>query len=333
MKVGLSGFGRIGRLVTRIMLSKEHEGVELVALNITGNLEDDMRLFQYDSTYGKFDGDVEIVSDKEVKINGKTINIVSDRDPENLPWEELGVELVIDATGAFRDQEGLSKHIKAGAKKVILTAPGKGLDATFVMGVNEENYDPENHNVISNASCTTNCLAPVAKVLDQEFGIVKGQMTTIHAYTGDQNLLDAKHKDPRRARAAALNLVPTTTGAAKAVSQVLPQLEGKLDGYAIRVPTPTVSVVDLVVQLEKETSKEEVNEALKKAAEGELKGVLAYVTEPLVSKDYEGMKESSAVDADLTMVNGDMVKVVSWYDNEWGYSERTVDLANLVANK
>lgn len=332
MKVALSGFGRIGREVVRIMLEEQPEGLDLVAINLTGEIEGEMRLFQYDSLYGKFDGEIEI-GDGEVTINGKTIKIVSERDPEKLPWEELGVELVIDATGAFTDREGLSKHIKAGAKKVLLTAPGSDMDATFVRGVNCESYDSSKHDLVSNASCTTNCLAPVAKVIKENFGIVKGQMTTIHAYTGDQNLLDARHKDPRRARAAALSMVPTTTGAAKAVSLVLPELEGKLDGYAMRVPTPTVSVVDVVFQVEKETTVEEVNAALKKASENELKGVMAYTEEPLVSIDYQGDPHSATVDAPLTNVKGDMVKVVAWYDNEWGYSTRTVEMAQIIATK
>lgn len=332
MKVALSGFGRIGREVVRIMLEEQPEGLDLVAINLTGEIEGEMRLFQYDSLYGKFDGEIEI-GDGEVTINGKTIKIVSERDPEKLPWEELGVELVIDATGAFTDREGLSKHIKAGAKKVLLTAPGSDMDATFVRGVNCESYNSSKHDLVSNASCTTNCLAPVAKVIKENFGIVKGQMTTIHAYTGDQNLLDARHKDPRRARAAALSMVPTTTGAAKAVSLVLPELEGKLDGYAMRVPTPTVSVVDVVFQVEKETTVEEVNAALKKASENELKGVMAYTEEPLVSIDYQGDPHSATVDAPLTNVKGDMVKVVAWYDNEWGYSTRTVEMAQIIATK
>lgn len=330
MKVALSGFGRIGREVVRIMLEEKPEGVELVALNLTSDAEHEMRLLKYDSLYGKFKGDIEVKEDSVV-INGQEIKIVSDRDPANLPWKELGVDLAIDATGAFKDHEGLSKHLQAGAKKVIITAPGKGVDRTIVMGVNDEQYNPETDHVISNASCTTNCLAPVAKVILDKFGIKKGLMTTIHAYTGDQNIHDGKHKDPRRARAAALSMVPTTTGAAKAVAQVIPELEGRLDGYAVRVPTPTVSLVDVVFQVEKETTKEEVNAALKEASEGEMKGILGFAEEPLVSIDYQGDSRSSIVDADLTNVKDDMVKVVAWYDNEWGYSNRVVDLVKMIA--
>ncbi len=325
MKVALSGFGRIGREVVRIMLEEKPEGVELVALNLTSDAEHEMRLLKYDSLYGKFKGDIEVKEDSVV-INGQEI-----RDPANLPWKELGVDLAIDATGAFKDHEGLSKHLQAGAKKVIITAPGKGVDRTIVMGVNDEQYNPETDHVISNASCTTNCLAPVAKVILDKFGIKKGLMTTIHAYTGDQNIHDGKHKDPRRARAAALSMVPTTTGAAKAVAQVIPELEGRLDGYAVRVPTPTVSLVDVVFQVEKETTKEEVNAALKEASEGEMKGILGFAEEPLVSIDYQGDSRSSIVDADLTNVKDDMVKVVAWYDNEWGYSNRVVDLVKMIA--
>lgn len=330
MKVALNGFGRIGRDVVRILFEDNVQEVELVAINILGDLEEEARLFKYDSLYGKFDGTIE-VADNAFIINGKKVQIVADRDPANLPWKELGVDLVIDSTGAFRDREGLSKHIQAGAKKVIVTAPAKGEDITIVLGVNEGNYDPEKDNIISNASCTTNCLAPFTKVIMEKFGIVKGLMTTIHAYTNDQNLHDNKHKDPRRARAAALNMVPTTTGAAKAVALVLPELEGKLNGYAVRVPTPTVSIVDVVFELEKEANKEEINAALKAASENELKGILGFAEEPLVSIDYQGDPRSSIVDAELTMVNGNMAKIVSWYDNEWGYSHRVVDLAKFVA--
>ncbi len=330
MKVALNGFGRIGRDVVRILFEDNVQEVELVAINILGDLEEEARLFKYDSLYGKFDGTIE-VDDNAFIINGKKVNIVADRDPANLPWKELGVDLVIDSTGAFRDREGLSKHIQAGAKKVIVTAPAKGEDITIVLGVNEDKYDPEKDNIISNASCTTNCLAPFTKVIMEKFGIVKGLMTTIHAYTNDQNLHDNKHKDPRRARAAALNMVPTTTGAAKAVALVLPELEGKLNGYAVRVPTPTVSIVDVVFELEKEASKEDINAALKAASENELKGILGFAEEPLVSIDYQGDPRSSIVDAELTMVNGNMAKIVSWYDNEWGYSHRVVDLAKFVA--
>ncbi|HHX71194.1 MAG: type I glyceraldehyde-3-phosphate dehydrogenase [Miniphocaeibacter sp.] len=332
MKVAVNGFGRIGRDVVRQIFERDEKDLELVAINFSTDIDTMAHLFKYDSLYGKFNGTVEVAGDSFV-INGKTVKIVNDRDPANLPWKELGVELVIDSTGAFKDEAGLGKHIQAGAKKVILTAPGKGIK-TIVMGVNEETYDPENDNIISNASCTTNCLAPMAKVLDENFGIKRGLMTTIHAYTGDQNLHDNKHRDIRRARAAALSMVPTTTGAAKAVALVLPQLEGKLNGFAVRVPTPTVSLTDLTVELDKDVTKEDVNNAIKNAANNEMKGILGYSDEKLVSIDFQGDPRSSIFDADLTtVIDGNFVKVVSWYDNEWGYSQRVVDLAKLVATK
>lgn len=336
MRVAINGFGRIGRDVTRIIFEQEVKEFELVAINIPSDLKTNAHLFKYDSLYGKFNGTVEVEEGEEgnyLIINGKKIIIESNRDPLQLPWKDLGIDLVIDTTGAFRDREGLSKHIEAGAKKVILSAPAKGEDITIVMGVNEEDYNPETDNIISNASCTTNCLAPVAKVLDKEFGIKKGLMTTIHAYTSDQNLHDAKHKDLRRARAAALSMVPTTTGAAKAVSRVLPQLEGKLNGFAIRVPTPTVSIVDLTMELENKATAEEINAAIKKASENELNGILGYSEDKLVSIDFQGDPRSSIFDPELTMVNDNMAKVVSWYDNEWGYSNRVVDLAKYIATK
>lgn len=332
MKVGLSGFGRIGRDFLRAYAEKDVKDFELVAINASGNLEDLAHLFKYDTMYGKFNGTLEVVEDGFI-LNGKKIKVVAHRDPAEIPWTDLGVELVVDSTGAFRDRDGLSKHIKAGAKKVIVTAPAKGEDITIVLGVNEEKYDPENHHIISNASCTTNCLAPVAKVILENFGINKGLMTTIHAYTNDQQILDKRHKDLRRARAAAANIVPTTTGAAKAVALVLPELKGKLNGFSVRVPVPTVSMVDVVFEVEKETTAEEVNKVLKEASEGKLKGILGYSDEPLVSSDYVGDPRSSIVDGLSTMVIGNMVKVVAWYDNEWGYSERVLDLAKLVANK
>jgi glyceraldehyde-3-phosphate dehydrogenase (NAD(P)) len=283
---------------------------------------------------GKLDAEIE-ADDNSLIVNGKTIKCVSDRNPLNLPWDSWGVDLIIESTGVFVTDEGASKHLAAGAKKVLITAPGKGGNiGTYVMGVNHADYEHDKHNVVSNASCTTNCLAPFAKVLHEKFGIIKGTMTTTHSYTGDQRLLDASHRDLRRARAAALNIVPTSTGAAKAVALVLPELQGKLNGIALRVPTPNVSVVDLVVQVEKNTIAEQVNDALKEAAEGELKGILEYNDLPLVSCDFRGTDCSSIIDASLTMVmGGDMVKVVAWYDNEWGYSQRVVDLAELVAQK
>ncbi|ENK0839533.1 type I glyceraldehyde-3-phosphate dehydrogenase [Clostridium botulinum] len=332
IKVGLNGFGRIGRAVLRIAQDKFPEDVEIVALNARATTETLVHLFKYDSCYGRFNGEVEIVSNDKMKVNGKEIKIFRENDPQNLPWKELGVDIVIESTGIFKDREKAMKHIEAGAKKVIITAPGKNEDITIVLGVNENEYDPEKHNIISNASCTTNCLAPFAKVLDDNFGIVRGLMTTVHSYTNDQRILDKTHKDLRRARAAAESIIPTTTGAAKAVAKVLPSLKGKLNGFALRVPTPTVSLTDLVCELKTKVTAEEINAAFKKAAEGEMKGVLGYSEEPLVSVDYKGDSRSSIVDGLSTMVlEDDMVKVVSWYDNEWGYSCRTVDLVNYVA--
>ncbi|MHC5595525.1 MAG: type I glyceraldehyde-3-phosphate dehydrogenase, partial [Nostoc sp.] len=291
-------------------------------------------LLKYDSMLGKIKGAEISADDNSIIVNGKTIKCVSDRNPENLPWRDWGIDLIIEATGVFTSKEGALKHVNAGAKKVLITAPGKNEDGTFVVGVNHHDYDHNIHNIISNASCTTNCLAPIAKVLNDKFGIIKGTMTTTHSYTGDQRLLDASHRDLRRARAAAINIVPTSTGAAKAVALVIPDLKGKLNGVALRVPTPNVSMVDFVVQVEKRTITEEVNQALKDAAEGSLKGILAYSELELVSSDYQGHDASSIVDANLTLVLGnDLVKVMAWYDNEWGYSQRVLDLAELVAEK
>ncbi|UZQ54452.1 type I glyceraldehyde-3-phosphate dehydrogenase [Trichothermofontia sichuanensis B231] len=335
VRVAINGFGRIGRNFLRCWLGRENSNLEVAAINDTSDPRTNAHLLKYDSMLGTLKG-VEIAADdNSITINGKTIKCVSDRNPENLPWRDWNIDLVIEATGVFVSKEGASKHINAGAKKVLITAPGKGADVgTFVMGVNHTEYEHDRYDVISNASCTTNCLAPVVKVLHEQFGIVKGMMTTTHSYTGDQRLLDASHRDVRRARAAALNIVPTTTGAAKAVALVLPELSGKLNGIALRVPTPNVSVVDFVAQVEKPTFAEQVNEVLQAAAEGPLKGILEYCDLPLVSIDYRGHDASSIVDASLTMVmNGDMVKVVAWYDNEWGYSQRVVDLAELVASK
>jgi glyceraldehyde-3-phosphate dehydrogenase type I len=332
MKVGMSGFGRIGRDVVRAYFENGVEDFELVAINASGDLNTLAHLFKYDTVYGKFDGTIEVAEDGFI-INGKKVKVVAHRDPSEIPWKDLGVELAIDSTGAFRDREGLSKHIEAGARKVIVTAPAKGEDITVVLGVNDDDYDAEKHNIISNASCTTNCLAPVAKVILDNFTIKKGLMTTIHAYTGDQQLLDKRHKDPRRARAAAENVVPTTTGAAKAVALVLPELKGKLNGFAIRVPVPTGSLVDVTFELEENVTAEQVNKVLKEASEGKMKGILGYSEEPLVSSDYVGDKRSSIVDALSTMTIDNMVKIVSWYDNEWGYSERVLDLAKKVATE
>lgn len=334
LKVGINGFGRIGRNVLRIAQERLDKDIEIVAINARAEAETLAHLFTYDSCYGIFKGNVEVKDENTIKINSNEIKILRHNDPEEIPWKELGVDVVIESTGLFTQKEKASKHIKAGAKKVIITAPGKGEDITIVMGVNEDDYDNEKHNIISNASCTTNCLAPMAKVLDEKFGIEKGLMTTIHAYTNDQRILDKNHKDLRRARAAAESMIPTTTGAAKAVSKVLPQLEGKLNGFSVRVPTPTVSMVDLVCELKKDVTLEEVNNVLKEASKGKLNGILGYCDKPLVSIDYRGDSRSSIIDALSTMViDKNMVKVVSWYDNEWGYSSRTVDLVKYVAEK
>jgi len=334
IRVAINGFGRIGRNFLRCLLTRENSQLDLVAINDTSDPKTNAHLLRYDSMLGRLDADISATTDT-LTVNGKVIKCVSDRNPNNLPWKALDIDLIIESTGVFVSEEGASRHIEAGAKKVLITAPGKGGDiGTYVMGVNSDEYEHGKHNVVSNASCTTNCLAPFAKVLHENFGIIKGTMTTTHSYTGDQRILDASHRDLRRARAAAINIVPTSTGAAKAVAKVLPDLEGKLNGIALRVPTPNVSIVDLVVQVEKPTIAEQVNAALKEASEGSMKGVLGYNELPLVSCDYRGTDESSIIDASLTMVmGGDMVKVVSWYDNEWGYSQRVVDLAELVAQK
>lgn len=333
MKVAINGFGRIGRNVLRVAMENNVKDIDIVAVNNPGSIEDLAHLFKYDSCFGKYEGEVSVDGDSIV-VDGKNIKVFGERDPEKLPWGELGVDLVIESTGIFRDKEGASKHIKAGAKKVVISAPAKGEDVTVVMGVNEGDYDKDNHHVISNASCTTNCLAPFAKVILDNFGIKKGLMTTVHSYTNDQRILDGTHKDLRRARAAAESIIPTTTGAAKAVGLVIPELKGIVNGMAMRVPTPTVSVVDIVFELEKSATAEEVNKVLKEASEGELKGILGYSDEPLVSIDYRKDPHSSIIDALSTMTVGDnMVKIVSWYDNEWGYSARVVDLAVYIANK
>lgn len=331
IRVAINGFGRIGRNFLRCWALRENSNFDVVAINDTSDPRTNAHLLTYDTMLGKFELPVS-GDDNTLNLNGKIIKCTSDRNPLNLPWGAWDVDLIIESTGVFTSREGASKHLEAGAKKVLITAPGKNDDGTFVVGVNDHDYTHSQHTIISNASCTTNCLAPIAKVLHESFGIIKGTMTTTHSYTGDQRLLDASHRDLRRARAAAMNIVPTTTGAAKAVALVLPDLKGKLNGIALRVPTPNVSVVDLVVQVEKPTIVEQVNEALKNAAEGPLKGILAYSDLELVSCDYRKTDESSIVDASLTMVmGGDMVKVVAWYDNEWGYSQRVVDLAEVVA--
>ncbi len=332
VKVGINGFGRIGRNVLKILKEKYADELDVVAFNDLGDLATMAHLFKYDSVYGRYE-DIEVREDGLV-VNGDFIKALSERDPAQLPWGEMGVDIVIESTGIFKTRETAGKHLEAGAKKVIISAPAKDPDVTIVLGVNDDQYDPAKHDVVSNASCTTNCLAPVAKVINDEFGIVKGLLTTVHAYTSTQNLIDGPHKDLRRARAAAVNIIPTSTGAAKAVSLVIPELEGKFDGIAMRVPVPTGSVVDFVAELENDTTTEAVHAAFKAAAEGPMKGILKFSTEPLVSSDIVGSSYSSIVDADYTFVmQGNMVKVITWYDNEWGYSSRTADLAKMMADK
>ncbi|KAL1820705.1 hypothetical protein DCAR_0417042 [Daucus carota subsp. sativus] len=336
LKVAINGFGRIGRNFLRCWHGRKDSPLEVIVVNDSGGVKNASHLLKYDSMLGTFKADVKIVDNETISVDGKHIKVVSNRDPLQLPWAEMGIDIVIEGTGVFVDGPGAGKHIQAGAKKVIITAPAKGADIpTYVVGVNEKDYGHDVANIISNASCTTNCLAPFVKVLDEEFGLIKGTMTTTHSYTGDQRLLDASHRDLRRARAAALNIVPTSTGAAKAVSLVLPQLKGKLNGIALRVPTPNVSVVDLVINVAKKgLTAEDVNAAFRKAAEGPLKGILEVCDLPLVSVDFRCSDVSCTIDSSLSMVMGDdMVKVVAWYDNEWGYSQRVVDLADLVASK
>lgn len=347
-QVGINGFGRIGRLVLKAILDRADDTLEVVAINDLVDVKQNAHLFKYDSTYGIFDGEVKVNEANNIVINGKEIKVFSEKDPGNLPWADLGVDIVVESTGIFTtaksDPEsgkiGADAHIlRGGAKKVIISAPAKGEDLTVVLGVNEDSYDSAKHNIISNASCTTNCLAPAAKVVNDLYKIKNGVMTTIHSYTNDQVILDTGHKkDIRRSRAAGLNIIPTTTGAAKAVALVIPDLKGKFDGYALRVPTPTVSIVDFVAEVEKPVTIEALNAAFKEAAEGDLKGILGVSTgeydQPLVSMDYKGDSRSSIVDLDKNMVMGDnLVKVVTWYDNEWGYSSRTADLAKFVAEK
>jgi len=334
VKVAINGFGRIGRNFVRCWMDRgEDSPLQVVCVNQSGGAKPAAHLLKYDSILGTFKADVKVVDDETITVDGNIIKVVSNRDPLQLPWKEMGIDIVIEGTGVFLDGPGAGKHIQAGAKKVVITAPAKGSDIpTYVVGVNADTYD-KSANIVSNASCTTNCLAPFAKVLDENFGIVKGTMTTTHSYTGDQRILDASHRDLRRARAAALNIVPTSTGAAKAVALVLPQLKGKLNGIALRVPTPNVSVVDLVVNVEKKgLTAEEVNAAFKEAQDGPMAGVLAITETPLVSCDFRCSDVSTTIDAALTMVMGDdMVKVVAWYDNEWGYTQRVVDLTHIVA--
>ena len=328
VRVGINGFGRIGRNFFRAVVASGAD-VEVVAVNDLTDNQTLAHLLKYDSILGRFDGEV-TYDDESITADGKQIKAFAEKDPSALPWKDLGVDVVVESTGFFTDATKAQAHIDAGAKKVIISAPAKNEDITIVMGVNDGLYDAKSHNIISNASCTTNCLAPMAKALNDAIGIERGLMTTIHAYTQDQNLQDAPHKDLRRARAAALNVVPTTTGAAKAVALVLPELKGKLDGFAMRVPTPTGSATDLTFVASKEVTVEEVNAAVKAAAEGALKGYLVYTEDPIVSKDIETDPASCIFDADLTKVSGNLVKVVGWYDNEWGYSNRLVDLVKLV---
>lgn len=331
VKVAINGFGRIGRNVVRAGLHRSD--IEFVAVNDLTDTKTLAHLFKYDSVLGHLDADVQAEPDA-IKVNGKRIKVFAEKDPAALDWSSVGAQVVIESTGRFTDAKDASKHLRGTVKKVIISAPATNEDVTLVLGVNDEMYDPAKHNVISNASCTTNCLAPLVKVLHEKFVIQKGSMTTIHSYTNDQNVLDFPHKDLRRARAAALNMIPTSTGAAKAIGLVMPQLKGKLDGYAMRVPTPNVSVVDFVGVTEKSTTTQEVNAALKTAAEGPLKGILAYTEEPVVSSDMMKNPNSSIVDAGMTKVlDGNLVKVVSWYDNEWGYSSRVVDLVAFLAKK
>lgn len=346
VKVGINGFGRIGRLVARAIMEKNSKDIELVAINDLTDAKSNAYLFKYDSVHGRFNGEVKASAEDVITVNGKNIKVLSKRDPAELPWKDLGVEIVVESTGLFtikkdgvnkkgKEVKGAENHItKGGAKKVIISAPAQDEDITIVMGVNENKYDPKNHNVISNASCTTNCLAPVAKVMNDKWGIIKGLMTTIHSYTNDQKVQDMAHSDLRRARAAAVSMIPTSTGAAKAISLVIPELKGKLDGFAIRVPTPNVSVVDLTVQLAKKATVEELNAAFKEASEGAMKGILGYTEDPVVSVDFNHCLLSSILDAKSTkVIQDDFVKILSWYDNEWGYSNRVVDLCEFIIKK
>lgn len=332
IRVGINGFGRIGRQVLKIMRDKYPNDIDVVAFNDLGDLETMAHLFRYDSVHGRFDGEV-VVKEGALIVNGDEVKALSSADPTQLGWGDLGVDIVIESTGRFTNKADAEKHIQAGAKKVIISAPAKGEDLTIVLGVNEEKYDPANHNVVSNASCTTNCLAPAAKVVNDLYGIENAYMTTIHSYTNDQRILDLPHKDLRRARAAAQNIIPTTTGAAKAVALVIPELKGKFDGMAVRVPTPTGSLVDFVAKVSKTPSRDELIAAFEEAAAGRMKDVLYVSHEPLVSSDYIGSPYSSIVDALSTAVSGDLVKVITWYDNEWGYATRVADLVKFMGDK
>jgi glyceraldehyde 3-phosphate dehydrogenase len=331
MKVGINGFGRIGRQVLKALIER-YPDIEVVAINDITDIGTNVHLLKYDSNYGRFPGEVKI-DGNDMIVNSRRIKVFAEKDPINLPWKDLGVDLVVESTGIFTDADKASAHIKAGAKKVIITAPAKGEDITIVLGVNENQYDPSKHHIISNASCTTNSLAPVSKVLNDKFGIISGLMTTTHSYTNDQRVLDLPHKDLRRARAAALNIIPTTTGAAKAIGAVIPELKGKMNGIALRVPTPTVSITDLVCVVSREVTVEEVNKAFEEAAAGPMKGILDITYEPLVSMDFKGTTYSTVVDGLSTMAIGNLVKVLAWYDNEWGYSCRVADLVAFVRDK
>src|SRR5215472_15772863 len=332
-RVGINGFGRIGRQSLKAILERHPHDLEVVAVNDITDTKTNAHLLKYDSTYGRFPGEVEATADSLI-VNGHVVKVLAQRDPAQIPWADLGIEIVIESTGLFTDASKASAHLQGGAKKVIISAPAKGEDITMVLGVNEDMYDPAKHTIISNASCTTNCLAPAAKVINDTFGIEKGLMNTIHSYTNDQRILDTVHKDLRRARTAGVNIIPTTTGAARALALVIPELKGRFDGMSLRVPTVTVSVVDFVATVRKEASKEAVNNAFKEAAAGPMRGILDYTEEPLVSTDFRGDPHSSIVDGLLTMaLGGNMVKVIAWYDNEWGYSSRIADLAAFIAAK
>jgi glyceraldehyde 3-phosphate dehydrogenase len=332
IRVGINGFGRIGRQVLKAMREKYGSDIDVVAFNDLGDLNTMAHLFRYDSNYGRYHGHVE-VKDGSLIVDGDSIKALAERDPAKLPWGDLGVDIVVESTGIFTSKDQAEKHIQGGAKKVIISAPAKNEDITICLGVNEGKYDPASHHVVSNASCTTNCLAPAAKVVNDTLGIIKSYVTTVHSYTNDQQILDLPHKDLRRARAAALNIIPTTTGAAKAVALVIPELKGKFDGIAIRVPTPTVSLIDFVAVVEKETTKADLIAAFEAAANGPMQGILGVSHEPLVSMDYKGDARSSIIDAESTDVNGNFVKVISWYDNEWGYSVRVADLTKFMGDK
>src|SRR5436189_3351438 len=332
-RVGINGFGRIGRQSLKAILERHPHDLEVVAVNDLTDTNTNAHLLKYDSTYGRFPGEVEATADSLI-VNGHTVKVLSQRDPAQIPWADLGIEIVIESTGLFTDASKAAAHLQGGAKKVIISAPAKGEDLTMVLGVNEDMYDPARHNIISNASCTTNCLAPAAKVINDTFGIEKGLMNTIHSYTNDQRILDQVHKDLRRARSAGVNIIPTSTGAARALALVIPELKGRFDGMSLRVPTITVSVVDFVITTRKEASVETVNKAFKEAAAGSLKGILDYTDEPLVSMDFREDPHSSIVDGLSTMVEGgNLVKVLAWYDNEWGYSCRIADLTNFISQK